>query len=198
MGNLTHQQKCAVASLNVQGHTIDEIVAMVGADREAVEEFVTSRDSKRARAEELRAKGVNVKDIAEELSVSQQTVYNWTNKVKPKMEIEVVSEPVVYQTVYKEIVPAPETEKEPAHAEAETSPKEKYLQEYNTSVSGVCQVEAIANLFYHAERACKSMMDTYDNMTGEEQRAFDMGETYRDMLSVRNDLEKLMKAGEQA
>lgn len=88
--------------------------------------------------------------------------------------------------------------KEPAPAEAETSPKEKYLQEYNTSVSGVCQVEAIANLFYHAERACKSMMDTYDNMTGEEQRAFDMGETYRDMLSVRNDLEKLMKAGEQA
>ena len=42
------------------------------------------------------------------------------------------------------------------------------------------------------------MIDTYDNMTCEEQRAFDLGETYRDMLSVRNDLEKLMKAGEQA
>lgn len=87
---------------------------------------------------------------------------------------------------------------EPAPAEAETSSKEKYLQEYNTSVSGVCQVEAITNLFYHAARACKSMIDTYDNMTCEEQRAFDLGETYRDMLSVRNDLEKLMKAGEQA
>ena len=88
--------------------------------------------------------------------------------------------------------------KEPAPAKAETSPKEKYLQDYNTSVSGVCQVEAIANLFHHAERACKSMIDTYDNMTCKEQRAFDLGETYRDMLSVRNDLEKLMKAGEQA
>lgn len=88
--------------------------------------------------------------------------------------------------------------KEPAPAETETSPKEKYLQEYNTSISGVCQVETIANLFHHAERACKSMIDTYDNMTCEEQRAFDMGEAYCNMLSVRNDLEKLMKAGEQA
>lgn len=173
---------CAAASLNVQGHTIDEIATKVGADREAVEDFVTSRNVKRARAEELRAKGVNVKDIADELAVSQQTVYNWTNRVKPKTEV----------------TPEPETEKEPAPAEAETSPKEKYLQDYNTSVSGVCQAEAIANLFYQAKRACKSMISIYETMTCEEHRAFDLGETYRDMLSVKNDLEKLLKAGEQA
>ena len=42
------------------------------------------------------------------------------------------------------------------------------------------------------------MISIYETMTGEEHRAFDLGETYRDMLSVRNDLEKLMKAGERA
>ena len=168
---LTHQQKLVAAAMNAKGCTIDEIVAKVDADRDVIEEFVSGRNIKREKAEELRAKGMRAKDIAEALNVSQKTIYTWTNKAK----------------------------KEPAPAEAETSPKEKYLQEYNTSVSRKSQAEAIANLFYQAERACKSMIYTYDNMTCEEQRAFDMGEAYCDMLSVRNDLERLlMKAGEQA
>ena len=177
---LTHQQKLVAAAMNAKGQAIDEIVAKTQADRESVEEFIKSRGGKSEQVREMYNQGVGVMEISRRTGVPQATVSNWVKKFRT------------------EVTPEPETEKEPAPAEAETSPKEKYLQEYNTSVSGVCQVEAIANLFHHAERACKSMIDTYDTMTCEEQLAFDMGETYRDMLSVRNDLEKLMKAGERA
>ena len=176
---LTHQQKLVAAAMNAKGQAIDEIVAKTQADRESVEEFIKSRGGKSEQVREMYNQGVGVMEISRRTGVPQATVSNWVKKFRT------------------EVTPEPETEKEPAPAE--TSPKEKYLQEYNTSVSGVCQVEAIANLFHHAERACKSMIYTYDNMTCAEQRAFDMGEAYCDMLSVRNDLERLlMKAGEQA
>ena len=103
---LTHQQKLVAAAMNAKGCTIDEIVAKVDADRDVIEEFVSGRNIKREKAEELRAKGMRAKDIAEALNVSQKTIYTWTNKAK----------------------------KEPAPAEAETSSKEKYLQDYNRSV----------------------------------------------------------------
>ena len=85
-------------------------------------------------------------------------------------------------------------EKEPAPSANDTS-SEDYLQEYNNANSAVCQGEVVSKLFCKADRACNSVMCMYDNMTDAEQRAFDIGKTYRDMLSVRNELEELKLRG---
>lgn len=88
-------------------------------------------------------------------------------------------------------------EKEPAATGTVTSSKEKHSQEYNTANSAVCQEAFVKNLFATAQRAVKTILDTYNNMTEAEQRAFDMGEAFRDMLTVQNELEELsMKGGE--
>ena len=84
--------------------------------------------------------------------------------------------------------------KEPAPSANDTS-SEDYLQEYNNANSAVCQGEVVSKLFCKADRACNSVMCMYDNMTDAEQRAFDIGKTYRDMLSVRNELEELKLRG---
>ena len=128
---LTHQQKLVAAAMNAKGCTIDEIVAKVDADRDVIEEFVSGRNIKREKAEELRAKGMRAKDIAEALNVSQKTIYTWTNKAK----------------------------KEPAPAEAETSPKEKYLQDYNTSVLRKSQEKTAENL----QRIYMRLSDAYEH-----------------------------------
>ena len=167
---LSQTQKTKIAALNVKGKSVKEIAKATGINREEIAEFVEERNRQIAA---LNASGKTVKEIVKETGANRVDVAAFVAERNRQ-------------------------KKEPAPAEAETSPKEKYLQEYNTSVSGVCQAEAIANLFHHAERACKSMISIYEAMTSEEHRAFDLGETYRDMLSVRNDLEKLMKAGERA
>ena len=180
---LTHQQKLVAAAMNAKGQAIDEIVAKTQADRESVEEFV--RNIKRTRAEELRAKGVSVKDISKELSVSQQTVYNWTNGVEPKAETKTVSEPAVHQTAINE------TEKiEPAPAETETSPKEKYLQDYNTSVLEKSQEKTAENL----QRIYMRLSDAYEHDLTSNIGIRFFGEAMGLIEGLINDL----KAGEQA
>lgn len=188
---LTHQQKLVAAAMNAKGQAIDEIVAKTQADKNAVEEFVTSRNRnvKRKRAEELRAKGVSVKDISKELSVSQQTVYNWTNGVEPKAEAKSVREPAVHQTTVNET--APEAEKiEPAPAEAETSPKEKYLQEYNTSVLRKSQEKTAENL----QRIYMRLSDAYEHDLASNIGIRFFGEAMGLIEGLINDL----KVGEQA
>ena len=159
---LTHQQKLVAAAMNAKGCTIDEIVAKVEADRDVIEEFVSGRNIKREKAEELRAKGMRAKDIAEALNVSQKTIYTWTNKAK----------------------------KEPAPAEAETSPKEKYLQEYNTSVSGKSQEKTVENL----QRIYMRLHDAYDHDLGSNIGIRYFGEAMGLIEGLINEL----KAGEQA
>ena len=159
---LTHQQKLVAAAMNAKGCTIDEIVAKVDADRDVIEEFVSGRNIKREKAEELRAKGMRAKDIAEALNVSQKTIYTWTNKAK----------------------------KEPAPAEAETSPKEKYLQEYNTSVLRKSQEKTAENL----QRIYMRLSDAYEHDLTSNIGIRFFGEAMGLIEGLINEL----KAGEQA
>ena len=159
---LTHQQKLVAAAMNAKGCTIDEIVAKVDADRDVIEEFVSGRNIKREKAEELRAKGMRAKDIAEALNVSQKTIYTWTNKAK----------------------------KEPAPAEAATSPKEKYLQEYNTSVLRKSQEKTAENL----QRIYMRLSDAYEHDLTSNIGIRFFGEAMGLIEGLINEL----KAGEQA
>ena len=159
---LTHQQKLVAAAMNAKGCTIDEIVAKVDADRDVIEEFVSGRNIKREKAEELRAKGMRAKDIAEALNVSQKTIYTWTNKAK----------------------------KEPAPAETETSPKEKYLQEYNTSVLRKSQEKTAENL----QRIYMRLSDAYEHDLTSNIGIRFFGEAMGLIEGLINEL----KAGEQA
>ena len=159
---LTHQQKLVAAAMNAKGCTIDEIVAKVDADRDVIEEFVSGRNIKREKAEELRAKGMRAEDVAEALNVSQKTIYTWTNKAK----------------------------KEPAPAEAETSPKEKYLQEYNTSVLRKSQEKTAENL----QRIDMRLSDAYEHDLTSNIGIRFFGEAMGLIEGLINEL----KAGEQA
>ena len=159
---LTHQQKLVAAAMNAKGCTIDEIVAKVDADRDVIEEFVSGRNIKREKAEELRAKGMRAKDIAEALNVSQKTIYTWTNKAK----------------------------KEPAPAETETSPKEKYLQDYNTSVLEKSQEKTAENL----QRIYMRLSDAYEHDLTSNIGIRFFGEAMGLIEGLINEL----KAGEQA
>ena len=159
---LTHQQKLVAAAMNAKGCTIDEIVTKVDADRDVIEKFVSDRNIKREKAEELRAKGMRAKDIAEALNVSQKTIYTWTNKAK----------------------------KEPATAEAETSPKEKYLQEYNTSVLRKSQEKTAENL----QRIYMRLSDAYEHDLTSNIGIRFFGEAMGLIEGLINEL----KAGEQA
>ena len=80
-------------------------------------------------------------------------------------------------------------ENEPASAPTETSPKETTLRFDDNTLLGICQA------FNFADRAVNTILDTYNTMSESEQRGFDLGESYRDILNARCELEKL-KAGE--
>ena len=77
-------------------------------------------------------------------------------------------------------------ENEPAPAGTDTSSNdEKYLHLDDSTSKQICQA------FDKVDRAVKTILDIYNNMTETEQRAFDLGEIYRDMLSAKCELEGL-------
>ena len=80
-------------------------------------------------------------------------------------------------------------EKEPAPSANDTSSENKTLQLNDSTKNRICQA------FKEADRACQNILESYSNMSDEEQKAFDLGEIYRDMLTVKDELEEL-KAGE--
>ena len=82
-----------------------------------------------------------------------------------------------------------EKENEPAPPEGDTSSKENYLQEYNNTISAKCQV------FEYCDRAVTMILQIYENMNEAEQRAFDLGEVYRDVLSATVEIEDVKLKG---
>lgn len=87
----------------------------------------------------------------------------------------------------KESNPTPEFEQEnePAPAATETSSKDN-ISHFDDNISRrICQA------FESADQAVKGILELYNNMSVSEQRAFDMGEIYRSMLSATNEMEDL-------
>ena len=76
-------------------------------------------------------------------------------------------------------------ENEPAPAEAEPSSKENNLHLADNTSRRICQAVKLA------ERAGGAILDMYENMGVSEQKAFDIGEIYRDVLSLIGELEDL-------
>lgn len=87
----------------------------------------------------------------------------------------------------KESKPLPEFKKEnePAPAATETSSKDNISHLDDNTYRRICQA------FESADQAVKGLLELYDNMSEAEQRAFDMGEIYRSMLSASNELEEI-------
>lgn len=46
-----------------------------------------------------------------------------------------------------------------------------------------------------AYKACELILDIYERMEDEEQKAFDMGQSYRAMLEVKKELERIGRGG---
>lgn len=76
-------------------------------------------------------------------------------------------------------------ENEPAPAATETSLKENNLHLDDNTSRRICQAVKLA------ERAGRAILDMYENMGVSEQKAFDIGEIYRDVLSSIGELEDL-------
>lgn len=76
-------------------------------------------------------------------------------------------------------------ENEPAPAATETSSKDNISHFDDNTSRRICQA------FESADQAVKGILELYNNMSESEQRAFDMGEIYRSMLSATNEMEEL-------
>lgn len=88
--------------------------------------------------------------------------------------------------IFAKYITEQEKEKEPVPQSSDTSSNQKkFLQEHNNTISAKCQV------FEYCDRAVAMIMEIYENMNEAEQRAFDLGEIYRDMLSARNEMEDM-------
>lgn len=81
--------------------------------------------------------------------------------------------------------------KEPAPSANGTSPEENNLQGNNTTKSPICQAIAYVN------DAIQTILEMYEEMSCEEQKAFDLGETYKNMLCAKKELEQLKFEEEQ-
>lgn len=79
--------------------------------------------------------------------------------------------------------------------EKEPAPSDDTSSEENISCINDNTNKRICQAFERADRACQNILESYSLMSDEEQRAFDLGEIYSDILSVKCELEKL-KAGE--
>ena len=80
--------------------------------------------------------------------------------------------------------------KEPAPSGNDTSSKNNLSQLNDNTKKVICQA------FNRMDKACRTILDIYGTMSEEEQKAFDLGEAFGDMLNVKNELEQL-KAGEK-
>lgn len=82
-------------------------------------------------------------------------------------------------------------ENEPAPAATETSSEISSNDTSNLTHLDDNTSRRICQAFESADQAVKVILELYHNMSESEQRAFDMGEIYRSMLSATNEMEKL-------
>lgn len=81
--------------------------------------------------------------------------------------------------------------KEPAPSGNGTSPEVKTLHIDDITKTVICQ--AIA----YVDDAIQTILEVYEQMSSEEQKAFDLGETYKNMLCAKKELEQLKFEEEQ-
>ena len=77
------------------------------------------------------------------------------------------------------------SKKEPAPSGNGTSPEVKTLHIDDITKTVICQ--AIA----YVDDAIQTILEVYEQMSGEEKKAFDLGEIHANMLSAKEELEKL-------
>lgn len=82
-------------------------------------------------------------------------------------------------------------ENEPAPAATETSSEVSPNDTSNLTHLDDNTSRRICQAFENSDQAVKGLLELYDYMSQAEQRAFDMGEIYRSMLSASNELEEL-------
>ena len=76
-------------------------------------------------------------------------------------------------------------EKEPAPAATGTSSEVKTLHIDDITETVICQAISYVN------DAIQTILEMYEEMSCEEQKAFDLGETYKNMLCAKKELEQL-------
>lgn len=83
-------------------------------------------------------------------------------------------------------------ENEPAPAATGTSStkKENTFQIDDSTKSVICQEAE------KAYKACELILDIYERMEDEEQKAFDLGQSYRAMLEVKEELTRIGNGGD--
>ena len=77
------------------------------------------------------------------------------------------------------------SKKEPAPSGNGTSPEENNSHLDDTTKTVICQA------IVYVDDAIQTILEVYEQMSSEEQKAFDLGETYRNMLGAKEALEKL-------
>lgn len=189
MSELTREKKCQIAALGAKGKTVEEIAQTAGIDVETVREFLSARSSEKkplfggnkkittktiAKINELRQQGKTHKEIADKLGIGTATVNRYLHKDKPS-QINKDFDQAVDEMIA-------ETKKEPAPAATDTDSEMKneikHISTNNDSIDlDVCQ-DAL-------ERAEKTMITIYNTMSEAEQRAWDLGEAFAEMMRAR-------------
>ena len=187
MSELTREKKCQIAALGAKGKNADEIAEIAGIDVETVREFLSARSSEKkplfggnkkittktiAKINELRQQGKTHKEIADELGIGTATVSRYLHKDKPSQ----INED--FDRAVDEMIT--EAKKEPAPAATDTSSSNENINSLypnDTIDLDVCQ-DAL-------ERAEKTMITIYNTMSEAEQRAWDLGEAFAEMMRAR-------------
>lgn len=78
---------------------------------------------------------------------------------------------------------------EPAPSGNGTSSKVKTLQIDDSTLLAICQEAE------KARNACKLILDIYERMEDEEQKAFDLGQAYQAMFELKEELARLGQGG---
>lgn len=81
--------------------------------------------------------------------------------------------------------------KEPAPSGNGTSSNENILHIDDSTLCAVCQEAE------KARNACKLILDIYECMEDEEQKAFDLGQAYQAMFELKEELARLGQGGEK-
>lgn len=80
-------------------------------------------------------------------------------------------------------------ENEPAPAPTVTSSSKNTLYSDDNTSERICQEKTVEKLRRSALRTRNAILQIYENMTDTEQRAFDIGEVYKDVLISMEELE---------
>ena len=204
MSELTREKKCQIAALAAKGWKAEGIAEIAKVDIEAVKALLATRDTEKTA--EPPKEDISAMNRTE-LKAYAVRLYNQGKKHKEIMEITGLSRSVLYTLIpvgkdSKDKKPRKfkksaqvnkdfdqavdemiaEAKKEPAPAATDTDSEMKneikHISTNNDSIDlDVCQ-DAL-------ERAEKTMITIYNTMSEAEQRAWDLGEAFAEMMRAR-------------